>query len=106
MITSDQGKNPIPYHFTDERVHVIDLDICFYTRYQYGLIRRIWMYFQMTRQYKNKLRQILAEIQPDILLCATVYESRRALGCEEGKRPLVVESHVNFFSSREVDTFH
>ena len=94
MITSDQGKNPIPYHL-DERVHVIDLDICFYTRYQYGLMRRIWMYFQMTCQYKNKLRRALAEIQPDILLCTTVYGVEELLDVR-GNLPLVVESHVNF----------
>ena len=94
MITSDQGKHPIPYHL-DERVHVIDLDICFYTRYKYGLIRRIWMYFQMTRQYKNKLRRVLSEIQPDILLCTTVYGVEELLDVK-GKLPLVVESHVNF----------
>lgn len=94
MITSDQGEYPIPYHL-DERVHLIDLDICFYKRYRYGLWKRMWLYFQMLRQYKQKLRQVLSEIHPDILVCTSIYGVEELLDVRENQ-PLIVESHVNF----------
>lgn len=94
MVTSDQGEHPVPYHL-DERVHLIDLDICFYTRYRYKGIQRIKEYQRMSRLYQERLCGLLQEIKPDVMVCTTSQNVKQLLKLK-GHIPLVVESHVNF----------
>lgn len=94
MITSDQGQHSIPYNL-DERVHFIDLNIRFHTQYRYGVVRRLLVNRRMNREYETKLRKVLAEIQPNIVVCMTAQNVHSLLKIK-GQLPLVVESHFNF----------
>ncbi len=97
MITSDQGKHPIPYAI-DERIHLIDLNIRFYTRYNFGRVRRWFVYRKMSCSYHKRLYHLLKEIKPDVMVCTTAQDMHSLLKIK-GKIPLVVESHVNFAHS-------
>ena len=94
IITSDQGMHRIPYQL-GERVHFMDLNIRFHTQYRYGIVRRQWVRWRMSREYDIQLCKALAEIQPDIVVCMTAQHVRRLLRVK-GHIPLVVESHMNF----------
>ena len=94
MITSDQGGHEIPYDL-DERVHFIDLNIRFHTRYRYKLLRRLIEYRKLSRLYHHKLQEQLLQIRPDVIVCTT-FQNIMPLLRIKGDIPLVVESHVNF----------
>lgn len=94
IITSDQGSHKSPYTL-DERVHVIDLDIRFHTRFRHNLLRRLFEYRRMSRLYHTRLRKQLMLIRPDIVITTTFQDIKPLLKIK-GNRPLVVESHLNF----------
>lgn len=94
MITSDQGQHPIPYKL-DERVRFCDLEIRFYSQYQYQGWQRIKEGKRLRCIYHQRLKEKLKEIHPDILLCTTSQDVRGILRIK-GYIPLIVESHVNF----------
>lgn len=95
MITSDQGQHPIPYAI-DERIHLIDLNIRFHSRYNFGRVRRWFVYRKMSRSYHKRLYHLLKEIKPDVMVCTTSQNVYSLLKIK-GKTPLVVEAHTNFF---------
>lgn len=94
MITSDQGQHPIPYDI-DERVHLIDMNIRFHSRYRYNRWRREIEYYRLSRIYHARLQNLLKEIQPNVLACTSSQNVRPLLRIK-GHIPLVVESHINF----------
>ncbi len=94
IITSDQGLHEVPYDL-DERVHFIDLNIRFHTRYRYKLLRRLIEYRRLSRLYHHKLQKQLMQILPDVIVCTTIQSIRPLLKLKE-RIPLVVESHINF----------
>lgn len=71
LITYEQGSHPMAFPLSSDVKH-IDLDILFYTRYKYGILKRSWMYFVLKRQLWNSLSQQIALLQPDII-CTTTY---------------------------------
>lgn len=99
IITSDQGNNPFLYNL-DERIHHIDLNVCFYRRYRYPSWRRWKVSREMSRSYHRQLKELLSEIKPDILVC-TSFQDIHSLLRLKGTIPLVVESHVNFLHTAE-----
>jgi glycosyltransferase involved in cell wall biosynthesis len=94
MITSDQGQHEVPYDI-DERVHFIDLNIRFYTRFRYKLLHRLIEYRRLSRLYHNRLQKQFMLIRPDIIVCTTIQDIKSLLKIK-GDIPLVVESHINF----------
>lgn len=91
MITTDQSDHAIPYDLHED-VKVEDLGICFYRRYNYNIIRRIWTYNLMRRQYKDRLHRRILDINPDIIVCTTA-DDINSIVSVKGAIPLVVESH-------------
>lgn len=94
MVTSDQGEHPIPYNL-DDRVHFMDLNIRFHTRFRYKRIRQLIELHKMRHLYQEKLGVLLQEIKPDMIVCTTSQNVKQLLNLK-GDIPLVVESHVNF----------
>ena len=94
MITADQGKHPIPYKL-DERVHFYDLQIRFHSQYQYSGWQRLREGRRLSRLYRQRLREKLEEICPNIIVCTTSQDIRGLLRIK-ANIPLIVESHVNF----------
>ena len=94
MITSDQGNHEIAYPL-DNRVNLLDLDICFHSQYRYRGFRRIIKAQRLSQIYKERLKKAIREISPDII-CCTTFQDIHSLLKIKGNIPLVVESHVNF----------
>ena len=94
MVTSDQGSHSIPYDL-EERVHFVDLDIRFHTRFRFKRIRRLTEYHKMSKLYQERLHKFLQDIKPDVIVCTTSHNVKQLLKLK-GHTPLVVESHVNF----------
>lgn len=94
IITADQGQHPISYKL-NERVRFYDLQILFYTQYQYCGWKRLQEGKRLNHLYHQRLKEKLAVIHPDIIVCTTSQDIYRLL-CIKGNTPLVVESHNNF----------
>ena len=94
MITSDQGSHTIPYP-VNKRIHLCDMDIRMYTQYKYSGLRRLKERHRLSKLYEERLRQMLLDIHPDILVCTSTQDMRQLLRVK-GNIPVVVESHLNF----------
>lgn len=94
MVTSDQGSHPIPFP-VDEKVRLCDMDIRMYTQYKYRGLRRLKERRRLSQLYEQRLRQMLADIRPDILVCTSTQDMRQLLRVR-GSVPVIVESHLNF----------
>lgn len=103
MITTDQGDHAIPYDLYED-VKVEDLGICFYRRYKYNIIRRIWTFNMMKRRYREQLRRRILDINPDIIVCTTA-DDIDSIVSVKGTIPLVVESHSIFSRTIEYGKF-
>lgn len=91
MITTDQSNHAIPYNLHKD-VKVEDLGICFYRKYNYNIIRRIWASNMMKRKYRDRLHRRILEINPDVIVCTTA-DDINSIVSVKGTIPLVVESH-------------
>ncbi len=94
MVTSDQGNHPMAFP-VDEHIRHIDMNIGMHTQYRYSGLRRLQKRRQLSRLYEEKLRQVLADVSPDILVCTSTQDMRQLLRLR-GRIPVVVESHINF----------
>lgn len=94
FITSDQGLHPMAFEI-DSRIRNIDLGICFYRRFRYNAVRRLFEYHRMMKLYAARLKECLKQIEPDIIVCTTEQDVGKLLKVK-GSVPLVVESHLNF----------
>ena len=70
MLTTGQGNHPIPY-FLDPLVHLEDLNIRFHQQYQYHGLKRLLVYWKLTRLFKQRLADRIKKIQPDVIVCTT-----------------------------------
>ena len=94
MVTSDQGNHPMSFP-VDERVRHIDMNIGMHTQYRYSGLRRLQKRRQLSRLYEERLRQLLLDVRPDILVCTSTQDMRQLLRLR-GNTPVIVESHINF----------
>lgn len=94
MVTSDQGSHPIPYP-VNEKVRLCDMDIRMYTQYKYSGLRRLRERRRLSWLYEERLRKMLLDIRPDILVCTSTQDMRQLLRVK-GHIPVIVESHLNF----------
>ena len=103
MLTSDQGNHPLPYSI-NEKVHLEDLGICFYRQYHFSLVRRLYVRKEMISRYERLMRNKVAVIRPNVIVCTTADMIPSILKIKESI-PLVVESHsicvrsINFGSN-------
>ena len=94
LITYEQGNHPFSFPLSDRIIHT-DLDVRFFTRHKYGLLKRLFVYFQMRSSFKKRLNKQILEIQPDIVVVLTdSYTILDILMQIPGKCKIVVESHV------------
>lgn len=91
MLTTDQGTHTIPYNLSNQVVFE-DLGICFYRKYRYSLLRRLYVDYKMRCRYKQMLADRLNRISPDIIVCTTS-DNIDIVVKLKGSIPLVVESH-------------
>lgn len=98
ILTVCQGHHPFPFPL-DKKVSHIDLNISFYSQYQYSSIRRLLSLRQLHRDCRKDLRQQLSVINPDVIICPRI-EFVKDICKIKGDTPLVFESHSSFWTSR------
>lgn len=98
LITYEQGPHPIilPLH---PNVIIIDLKTPFYSLSRYPLYIRYYKYLQMKSIFYKRLRDVVIEYRPDIVLtiagCMNVIKEIYK-ACHNSK--MIIESHETFFS--------
>lgn len=92
LITTSQGKYPFAFPLSKKVKH-IDLSVRLHTMYQYSLLKRIYMGWNMNRLLKQKLKAVINELNPDIIISTTYCYADIVcnLKCNAKK---IIESHV------------
>lgn len=92
LITTSQGNHPIVFPLSQKVKH-IDLSVRLHTMYQYSLLKRIYMGWKMNRLLKQKLKAVINELNPDIIISTTYCYADIVcnLKCNAKK---IIESHV------------
>ena len=98
MLTISQGEHPFPFPLDNKVTHV-DLNIPFYTQYQYSGIRRLLSLRRLHRYCKEGIRHQLSTIRPNVIVCSRI-EYVDDICRVKGDVPLVFESHSSFWTSR------
>lgn len=98
ILTISQGEHPFPFPIDNMVTHA-DLNIPFYTQYQYSGIRRLLSLRRLHRDCRKGIRQQLNYINPDVILCPRI-EFVKDICKVKGYTPLVFESHSSFWTSR------
>lgn len=98
ILTVCQGNHPFPFPL-DNKVTHIDLNISFYSQYQYSGIRRLLSLRRLHRACREGIRQQLFVINPDVIICPRI-EFVKDICKIKGDTPLVFESHSSFWTSR------
>ena len=95
FVTYEQGNHPFAYPLSNKIRHV-DLNTRFFTTGAMSLLKRIRFKFTMPRLFKHRLRKLLDEIQPDVVVSTTY---ALPLFREILSQPYrhVVESHVCYY---------
>lgn len=91
LLTTDQGQHPIPY-LLNSQINVEDLGICFYHKYRYHLLNRLFVSYKMKCRYEQLLSDRLKKISPDVIVCTTSDHIDTIVKLK-GSVPLIVESH-------------
>ena len=98
LITYEQGSHPIILTL-HPNVIIIDLKTPFYSLSRYPLYIRFYKYFQLKSVFYKRLREVVKENCPDVVLtiagCMNVIKEI-CMACHKSK--MVIESHETFFS--------
>lgn len=92
LVTSSQGNHPIVFPLSHKVKH-IDLDIRFHIQYQRSYPKRIWIGNNLKKLFKQRLQQLIYELNPDIIVCTTTSLYSNIICDLKGKGKKVFESH-------------
>lgn len=94
FVTYEQGNHPFAYPLSKKIRHV-DLNTRFFTTRTMPLLKRIRSKFTMPRLFKHRLRKLLDEIQPDVVVSTTysLFLLREILSLPYRH---IVESHIYY----------
>lgn len=95
FVTYEQGNHPFAYPLSKKIRHV-DLNTRFFTVSTMPLLKRIRFKFTMPRLFKHRLRKLLDEIQPDVVV-STTYALPLLREILSQPYRHVVESHVCYY---------
>lgn len=70
LITYEQGNHPMIFPLSPKVKH-IDLNILFYKRYRYNILKRSFIYIILKKQFKKAIEGQIALIHPDIIISTT-----------------------------------
>lgn len=91
LITASQDNHQFPFPLSIKIKH-IDLNIRFHTQYQYTYPKRLLIKWQMKQNFKKKLRNIISDIDPDIIIATTYWNADVVCNLKcRGKK--IIESH-------------
>lgn len=98
MLTICQGGHSFPFPLDNKVTHV-DLNIPFYSQYQYSGIYRLISLRRLHHDCRSALRQQLNHLNPDVIVCPRI-EFVKDICKVKGDIPLMFESHSSFWTSR------
>lgn len=105
VITYEQGVHPISFPLSKKVKH-IDLHLCFYLLYQYGIMKRIWCHLKMRNSFRKQLRQHIDQINPDIILCTTYSYALISIITQIGHHSKkIIETHIERNSLERDNSF-
>lgn len=70
LLTFDQGNAPSAYPISPNIRH-IDLNICFYEQFRYGMLKRSLVLWKKEKVFYKKLQQVTEQLNPDIMICVS-----------------------------------
>ena len=92
LLTTNQGEHPLTYDLHTNIRH-IDLNIQMHLQYKYHGIQKVLKRRNLKKTLKERLRQTLVEIKPDVIACVKL-DFVPVLVDLKGDIPLIVESHT------------
>ncbi|WP_303208131.1 glycosyltransferase family 4 protein [Bacteroides oleiciplenus] len=94
LVTYEQGKHPLSFSLSSHIQHR-DLGVIFYSRSNYSLPKRIWLYLMMRRIFKRKLYETIQNIDPDIIVAISYdYPQLDIIANIPGKSKRILETHI------------
>ena len=94
FLTYNQGSHQMSFKI-DEKVRYADLGIMFFRSYRYHGFRKYWDKYRRLVLFKNRLKEYLDELNPDIIITTTIGPVKYLLRYK-GDASLVIESHSGF----------
>lgn len=93
LITYEQGNHPIVFPLSSKIKH-IDLNILFYKRYQYNVLKRSFIYVNLKKQFKKDITKLITDIHPDFVICTTYSMLEiNILSKLTDRSKIIIESH-------------
>ena len=97
-----EGRNlPLFYPLSD-KVKVVNLDLGFEELWHCSFLKKVYLYLKKQRQFKQKLRDELMRIKPDITVSLLRREINFIAGIKDGSKK-IGELHINRANYRNFD---
>lgn len=94
LLTYEQGDHPISFPLSPKIEHT-DINVRFFTRHKYSLLKRLFLYFKMRDSFMKRLNEKVDIIKPDIIVTLTdSYSLIDVIMQLSRKAKIIVESHV------------
>ena len=95
LLTYEQGNHPFSFPLSSKIKHT-DLNVRFFTRHNYNLLKRILLYYKMRSIFKSRINKKVEIIKPDIIVALTdSYTLLDILMQLSEKAKIIVESHLD-----------
>lgn len=101
IITASQGTHPIAFPLSTKVKH-IDLGLRLHSKYDYSFPKRFWVAQQLNRLFSAKLKEMIQQIKPDLLICTTLYFTKEAMSFQSSCK-IIIESHENSFINSKIE---
>lgn len=93
LLTYEQGNHPIVFPLSPKVKH-IDLNILFYRRYQFGLLKRSWIFIRMRKDFRKAIKEEINSFRPDFTICTTYsYLDIETILHLKDKSKKIIETH-------------
>ncbi len=93
LLTYEQGNHPIAFPLSQKVKH-IDLNILFYRRYRFGLLKRSWMFIRMRNDFRKAVKEQINFFEPDFTICTTYsYLDIETILHLKDKSKKIIETH-------------
>ena len=106
LVTNSQGQHPMAFPL-DERVRHLDTDTRFFLLYKHSPLVRLWKHWQLLKRYRQRLQEIVDDLQPDVIITTTYQISTCGVILDlktAAKR--IAESHCAKFATNIENKWH
>ena len=105
LVSYEQGDHPLPYELHPS-VQYRDLDCRFFTLSRYSVLKHLYLYFRLKKQFKNNLRLVVNEFKPEVVVLASDWQTLiGAVVDSVNPVPVIAEFHNTYdYVMRKVGT--